>query len=435
MWLAVRQCWVLFFGLFLIMLGNGLQGTLIGVGTQRLNYDNVITGVIMSGYFAGLLLGSIGTPALIAKVGHIRVFGALASLASIAILAFPIQEDPITWTLMRVAIGFSFAGLYIVVESWLNDSATNDTRGQMLAIYMIINLIGLSGGQVMLNLYDPQQFHLFTLVSIMISLAVVPVLATAQRMPSFEEPERMSMLDLYKSSPLGIILIFLVGNSMGIFLGLGGPYMLQSGFETTETAYFLAIYSFGGLLLTWPLGKLSDRIDRRIVIIISGLLSALAACFCLYFGMKQQATAILIATLIYGGFALPIYSLCLAHANDMLKPTQMVAASSTLVLIHGAGAVFGSSLGGVIMEYSGAVAFFALLIFFNILMAGVAKWRMMARKISMDDRGQFVAMPARHTALATALNPEAEVPEYYDNEESVESMEPTITEAEIVDTK
>ncbi|MFK7867116.1 MAG: MFS transporter, partial [Alphaproteobacteria bacterium] len=418
MWLAVRQCWVLFVGLLLFMLGNGLQGTLIGVRTQSLEYGNILTGLIMGGYFVGMFLGSIFAPNLISRVGHVRVFGAVASLASIAILVFPMISEPFTWFIMRVIIGFSFAGLYIVVESWLNDRATNETRGQVLGIYMIITLLGFSFGQLMLNLSDPETFELFALVSILISIAVIPVLVSAQPMPSFEAPDRMSLMALYKITPLGITVIALVGLANGVFLGLGGPYMIQQGFSNAEVSYFLAIYSIGGLCCTYPLGKLSDIQDRRKIIIAAATIAVFASFAGTWFGINRDIIPLLLASFVFGGMALPLYSLCLAHTNDLLKPSQMVAASSTLLLMNGFGSIIGATAGGFIMNFGGAKTFFMMLSAIHIAIALYAFWRFKQRSFDLDaeDKNNYIPISARASSVASALNPDAEWPEYYQDD-------------------
>lgn len=427
MWLAIRQCWVLFLGLTFIMIGNGLQGTLVGVRSEIANFGNIMTGIIMGGYFVGLFIGSIWTPKLIAGVGHVRVFGALASFASIAVLVYPIFIDPYVWLILRILVGFSFAGLYIVCESWLNDRATNETRGQVLSIYLIIAMGGYGVGQLLLNIYNPSAFQLFSLVSVLISVAVLPVLISATPMPNFEAPERMSPFALYKVSPLGIVVMILVGIANGVCIGLGSPYMLQSGFSVAETSYFFAFYALGGLVFTWPLGKLSDIMDRRYVIILAAGIATIASVAGYFFGIWQMTIPLLIAIFFFGGTAVPIYSLCLAHSNDLLKPNQMVAASSTLLLTNAFGAVIGANLGGVILEIGGISSFFIMLGVTHLIMLVFARWRMLRRQGNAK-KFDFVPLTNRHSTLAPALNPQAEWPDVYRDHPSDEGLAEPVPE-------
>ena len=406
MLLALRQCWVLFVGLLLIMLGNGLQGSLIGVRANLESFSNIMTGFVMGGYFVGLLAGSWAMPKLISSVGHVRVFGALTALASLCVILFPLIIDPYSWFLFRVLIGFCFAGLYIVCESWLNDRASNESRGQVLAIYMVITLVGFGGGQQLLKAFEPTGFQLFTIVSILISLAAVPVLMTAMATPSFEEPERMGVGTLYKVSPLGVIVITLVGVGNGTVVGMGAPYMLENGFEVSDASNFLALYSLGGLVMTWPLGKLSDLGDRRIIIAIAAAAAAMIGVAGMIFGMLGWLMPLLLASFLFGGASFPIYALCLAHTNDFLKPSQMVAASSTLLLANGAGAIMGSNIVGFGMTYTGPMAFFLLLAGVHLVMLAFTLLRMFARQVPDSDR-QFVPLAARYSAIASTLHPDA----------------------------
>jgi len=197
---ALKVSWALFLGLGLIMVGNGLGGSLVGIRTQVEDFGNTLTGFVVAGYFAGFFLGSAIVPKMLAKVGHVRVFAALAALASMTILVYPLIIDPYVWILMRILTGLAYAGLYIVVESWLNEKATNDTRGQILAIYLVVSMLGLASGQLILNLYDPANFQLFTIVSVMISVAALPVLISGARAPEFTAPESLGPIKLFKIS-------------------------------------------------------------------------------------------------------------------------------------------------------------------------------------------------------------------------------------------
>lgn len=429
---ALKLSWALFLGLLLIMVGNGLGNSAVGVRTQVEGFDNTLTGLVMAGYFIGFFAGSVLVPKMMASVGHVRVFGALTALASLTILVYPLAVDPWIWLAMRIATGLAYAGLYIVCESWLNEKATNETRGQLLAIYMVVTSVGMAGGQLMLNLYDPADFELFTITSILISLAAVPVLISAARAPEFEAPESMGPMKLYRISPLGTLGMVLVGAMAGILIGMGPVYGFKM-FGTEFAAYFMAAVFIGGFLLTWPIGKLSDLFDRRTVITITA-----AACIgvaLLGLGFKDNSALnaleynerflfadhgiftdwniLLLIIFLFGGLSLPLYSLTLAHTNDYLTPKQMVGASSTLVMVNGAGAVIGPSLAGFAMDMLGTPGFFWSLMGVAITFVVFALYRMTRRPpVSVDDQGDFVAMDQVMTAVATTtLHPEVEWPD------------------------
>lgn len=430
---ALKLSWALFLGLTLIMIGNGLGGSLVGVRTQVEDFGNTLTGLVMAGYFLGFFIGSIIVPRMMARVGHVRVFGALTALASLTILIYPLFIDPYVWTAMRVLTGVSYAGLYIVVESWLNEKATNDTRGQMLAIYLVVSSLGVAGGQLLLNLYDPANFELFTVVSVLISLAAVPVLVSAARAPDFEAPESLGPLRLYKVSPLGTIGMVLVGMTAGILIGMGPAYGFKM-YGTEFASLFMTAIFVGGFLFTWPIGKLSDIFDRRTVIVC-----VVAACvgvgiFGLFFqdpaalnqlqtyqrfysfdgsGILNDANILLLVALVFGGMALPLYSLCIAHTNDHLTTKQMVAASSTLIMANGLGAMVGPSIAGLAMDMVGTPGYFWALIAVNVIFVIFGLYRMSRRPaIAAEEQGSFVAVDSRMTVVATtALNPEVEWPE------------------------
>jgi len=265
MWNDVRATWALLVGIGFMMLGNGLQGTLLGLRATMDDFETYIIGIMMSGYFVGICVGSMVAPRLVARVGHIRVFAALASAASIAILVHGLYVNAATWTAMRLLTGFSYAGLYVVTESWLNDRAGNENRGKLLSIYMVIVTLGLGGGQFMLNLADPRQADLFILVSMVVSFGLIPMLLTARPAPAFEMSGKMSLRALFNASPLAVMSNALVGVAHGTIFGLGAVYARQSGFSVEDVSIFMACFLFGGLLFQWPLGQWSDRKDRRVV--------------------------------------------------------------------------------------------------------------------------------------------------------------------------
>ena len=405
---AIISSWTLFFGLLLISAGNGLQVVLLGTRAPEAGFSNIATGIVMSGYFAGIFAGSIIVPHILARVGHVRVFGAMSAIASAAVLVHVVFLDPFVWTGMRFASGFSFAGMYIVCESWLNEKATNETRGQLLSLYMITNMAGMAGGQLMISLGEAGGAGLFLLASVMVSIAVVPILITASAAPSFEAPERISFRRLVQVSPLAVVGMVFVGIVISMVFGMGAVYGRNIGLNNTQVGYFMTSITLGTLALQYPVGRLSDKFDRRVVIfgatVIGGIAIGIASLF-----DADQFGLLLIMMLIFGGLVFSLYSLFIAHANDYLAPSQMVAMSSGLLMVNGAGAVIGSPLAAAVIEIIGTRGFMPTIAGFLFLLAGFVLYRMKMRSaVPAEAQGAFVAIPEASSGVAVNLSPEVE---------------------------
>ena len=279
MFQIVANSWALFLGLGLIMLGGGLQGSLLALRASIEGFGLASTGLVMSGYYIGLLIGATIVPKFVGRVGHIRSFGAMASLASTSILLHAVFVDPLTWWVMRFVTGFAYAGLFIVSESWLNDASENETRGQMMSFYMLISLAGMAGGQFMLNIAAPSSYELFVLISVLVSIAVIPILLSVSRAPDFNTFVSVSVFQLYKVSPLGVVGMLLTGVVMGAVFGMGAVYAANVGLSVREISFFMGSVVLGGAVLQYPVGRLSDLFNRRQVIITTSACCAAAAFF------------------------------------------------------------------------------------------------------------------------------------------------------------
>ncbi|MDT8879625.1 MFS transporter [Halomonas saccharevitans] len=404
---AAWSLWALLLGVGLLMLGNGLMGSLLGMRAAEEAFGNTATGFIMSSYFVGFLAGSTLTPRKLREVGHIRVFAALASITSIAILVHVMVIDPWIWAGMRLVTGFAYAGLYVVTESWLNGYASNQLRGRLLAFYMVISYLGMGGGQLMLNLADPSGVILFLLVSILVSLALVPILLSHTPQPDTSQPESMSLLRLCRLSPLGTIGCLLTGIANGTVFGMGAVYATRSGMAVDEVAAFMGAFILGGALLQWPLGKLSDKTDRqKVIVVVAGLATLLALA-----GLTVDADAPLLRILLgaaLGGTSLTLYSLCLATANDDLTSSQVIAASSSLVLALGIGATLGPVSTGLLMEWLGPGGFMWDMAAIHALLVAVGLYCLVRYPgHASETHGHYVAMPAGSAALGTTWAEEA----------------------------
>ena len=423
---ALLSSWTLFFGIFLFMAGNGLQGALLGTRAEQLAFGDLTTGFIMAGYFSGFLLGSTWVPSLVSNVGHVRVFGALAGLASSAILVHAIFEFASVWIIMRFITGFAYSGMYIVAESWINDKATNETRGGLLSVYMIVTMSGLILGLMMLSSGEPGSSDLFILVSIFVSVAVIPILMTAAKVPEIQEPEKVSIRRVYDTSPLAVIGMAMIGMSSAMIFGMGAVYATKLGLSLGEISIYMSAVMLGAMLLQYPIGKLSDIFDRRTVILIVQIMT-IGASVIAYFAESMDVWIFIAAGALYGGIHTPLYSLYIAHANDYLTPRQIVATSSKLVMINGFGAVFGAPIVGYTMSVFGTSAFYLTQGAIHVIMSLIVLYRMQARAaIPAEAQAPFVAVPTRSTPIAATLHPEApwEDEEEADDTEEEETASP-----------
>ena len=372
-----------------------MRATLEGFGTAT-------TGLVMTAYFVGFVSGSVIVPRLLANVGHVRVFAALASLASGATLVHTVFVTPLSWGLIRVATGFCFAGLYVVAESWINEAATNRTRGQLLSVYMIMVLGGTGSGQLLMNLSDPRSFELFVLVSVLISFALIPITLSVGRAPPFEAPESIGIRALFRASPLGVTGAFLIGIAHSALYAMGPVFATEIGLDVERIALFIAVALFGGLVLQWPIGWLSDRFDRRRVIVAVAWVAATASTVAGVGGIDSY-TVLVAATALLGGMSMPLYSLCGAHTNDHLTPRQIVAASATLVLVGGIGLTMGPLLAAALMQVSGPQGIFWLLTLMHACIGAYGLFRMMRREpVPLDEQRTYDPVSFRTSPIVQA---------------------------------
>ncbi len=347
---SIAPVLALFMGVALLHTGSGLQGVLLPIRASLENFASFELGMLGALYYVGFTAGCFLSSALIARVGHIRSYLALISIASAVILLQAVFVHPVIWWGLRAVSGFSFAVLYIIIESWLNERSSNENRGALFSVYMMINFTVIIAGQMMLALGDPASFALFALVSILISLAGVPVAMTNSPSPApipFVKPDLVS---LYKVSPAAFLGCFGHGMAAGAFWSLGPVFAMTGNFDAAGAGLFMSATVLGGVIGQWPLGRLSDRVDRRYIIVFNCLLASITGLILSYY--RQDAQNVIIAlSFCYGLFAFPIYALVVAHANDMSEPQNYVATSSGLMLLYGIGSVLGPVLTSLSHEY------------------------------------------------------------------------------------
>ena len=407
MFTLLKTTWALFFGIAMIMLANGLQGSLIGIRASLEGYSSFAAGIIMTGYYSGFLAGAYFAPTRIKNVGHVRMFAAFASIASISILLHSLHVSFLGWFIMRFITGFCFVGMYTVAESWVNDLSDNKHRGQALSIYMIVSMSGSAFGQLFLNISSPETATLFMLVSILISISLVPILITVSKQPDFSVTEFLTIKQLYKASPLGVITAIIVGAAHGTLWGIGSIYGLKSGLNIEQVSIFMFTFIIGGALNQYLIGYLSDIYDRRLIILIVSFLAALFAVFAVIF--SYSFIYLLIFTFLFGGLTVPLYSLAIAHTNDFLTKSEMVAASSGLLMVGGLGLTIGPIIGGIAIDLIGPNGFWIYLFVIHSSIGLFTIYRMSIRdSVPLEDQGSTVLVGSRASPVVMELYPDAE---------------------------
>jgi len=352
---VLLSVWALLLGIVLIMLGNGMHFTLIGLRGDIEGFSASELALVTSGYFLGFLSGARYTPVLIQRVGHVRVFAALGSFMSGALIAFTLLAEPWSWTILRILIGFCMSGIYVAAESWLNNAATNENRGKLLAAYMMAQTLGIIGAQGLLNLGDAATAGLFIGASILVSISFGPILLSVTPAPAVEVVRPMSMRQLFASTPLGTVGIFLLGGVYATQSSMGAVFGTQINLSAAQISLFVAMLFAGALVLQYPIGWLSDRMDRRVLIFGAASLGAVACGVGFLMGRTQET--LLASAFVAGGVTTPLYALFLAYTNDFLSSEDMPAASGGLVFTFGLGAILGPIVTGYTMQILGPFAF------------------------------------------------------------------------------
>jgi MFS family permease len=389
---VLGNSWALLIGIGLLMIGNGMQATLMGVRGAIEGFSTTELSIITSGYFAGFLGGSRLTPELIRRVGHVRVFAALGSFVSAALILFPVLTDPWAWTALRVVLGFCFSGIYVTSESWLNNAATNETRGQTLSAYMIVQMLGIIAGQGLLSLGDPAGYELFILPSVLVSISFAPILLSVMPTPAFETTKPLRLGALFRASPLAFAGMTILGGVFAAQFGMASVFATQIGLSVGEISAFISALFVGALVFQYPLGWVSDRMDRRLLILMVSLVGGLAA-----IGgwlAADRFAGLVTAALVLGGMTNPLYSLLIAYLNDYLDPDDMAAASGGLIFVNGMGAITGPVITGWLMETAGPARGFWLFIALLLLsLAAYAAYRMTQRPApTVEETVAYVAV-------------------------------------------
>lgn len=396
---VLSTSWPLLLGVMLLMVGNGVQGTLLGIRGGIEGFTTFQMSLVMSAYFVGFLGGSRMTPGMIRRVGHVRVFAALGSLISAVLVLYPVLPQWQSWVVMRVLIGFSFSGVYVTAESWLNNSATNETRGQSLSAYMIVQMIGIIGAQALMNVADPSGFTLFVIPSVLVSLAFTPILLSIAPAPVFDTTKPLSFRRLYEISPLGCVGTFITGGIFSAMFGMASVWGTARGLSVRDLSIFIGAMYVGGMIFQYPIGFVSDRMDRRLLIMV---LTAIGAAVMLVTALTAPPFLALIAvSVVLGGISNPLYSLIIAYTNDFLDIDDMPAASAGLIFLNGLGAVLGPVITGWMMGLVGPGGFFLYIAVLMAALALYAGWRMTQRAApAVDTTGAYATILPTASAVA-----------------------------------
>ncbi|MBU2961568.1 MFS transporter [Citreicella sp. C3M06] len=405
---VLRHSWPLLLGMLLLMLGNGLQGSLLGVRGAGAGFSAFEMSVVMSAYFVGFLVASRLTPGMIRRVGHVRVFAALGSFISAVMILYPAFPHPVTWTIERMVIGFCYCGVYVTAESWLNHSSSNEHRGQALSLYMIMQMLGIIAAQGVLLVPDPSGFLLFVIPSVLVSIAFAPILLTVSPTPAFDTTRRMTLRELYGVSPLGVTGMLLLGGVFSAQFGMAAVFAAEAGLKLTQISMFVASFYVGALFTQYPLGWLSDRMDRRQLTAAVALVGGLAALLATF--VPDQFTILLVAAFISGGTANPLYSLLIAYTNDFLPRESMASASAGLLFVNGVGAIAGPIATGFAIQRFGPGGYFGIIAILMLSLTLYAAWRMTRRAApKVSETSSYTAVLPSATPVAMEVAQEVAI--------------------------
>lgn len=414
--------WALFLGMFMLMVGNGLQGTLLGIRGSLENFSTFEMSIVMSAYFVGFLGGSRLAPDMIRRVGHVRVFAALGSTISAVLILYPVLPDVWAWTLGRIIIGFCFSGVYVTAESWLNNAATNENRGKSLSVYMLAQMSGIVIAQGILSIGDVGGYILFIIPSVLVSMAFAPILLSVSPTPAYEATKPMRLRDLISTSPLASVGMFLLGGVFAAQFGMTAVYGTQAGLSVKQISLLVSAIYIAALAAQYPIGWVSDRMDRRVLIVGLAALGGLGAIVAAFSGGNY--VIIVIGAAIVGGTSNPLYALLIAYANDFLEHDEMPAASAGFIFINGVGAIMGPILLGYVMGAFGEAAFWVVVATLMLVMACYGGLRMLQRPsdTSVEDQTHYSPVMASGTLVAMDMAQEI----YIETELEVQAQEDAI---------
>lgn len=377
----------------LLLTGSGLQGTLLPVRASLENFSTMSIGVLGAAYYGGFVLGCLITPRLILRVGHIRLFTAMVAVASVTPLAHALAVSPVLWWLFRALTGLCLASLYLIIESWLNERASSKNRGLIFSTYTTVNFTVITLGQMLMLTDDPSRYPLYAVASILVSVAAVPVAMTRAQQPVPLSTPRLSPGNLFRTSGVGAMGCIVVGLTNGSFWALAPAFVLESGYEIDDVALFMSAAVVGGAISQWPFGQISDRMDRRFMILVASA-AACGAGISLIIASLTAPGLTIFAGFLFGIFSFPIYALSVAHANDLADSSDFVALAGGLLLISGIASAIGPVLASLTIAATGPPGLFGFTAAVHAAMAVYTLFRMRQRAAPAgEQKSDFVAMP------------------------------------------
>ena len=399
-----RNSWTLLFGFLMLMMGNGIQGSLIAIRSGQENFSDITSGFVISGYYLGMLFAGLLTQGFVERTGHVRVFGAFASVASAAILLFFVWVEPLAWFFLRIFVGFCYTGLYIVAESWLNESVSNAFRGRLLATYMIVHFVGFACGQLLLNVAPPSEATLFILVSVLLSSAIVPMMMSVRPSPKIPTPIRFSVRALYRVSPFGAVAIPMISGTHTSLFSMGGYFGYKAGMSIAEISVMMFSLIVGGAVLQGPVGYISDKVDRRSVIMYTTFVVCVGAILSFLFFSSETPRLTIILFAASGALSLPIYGNCVAHINDLAPEGQSVAISGRVYLLSALGCMCSPLLTAICIATMGARGYFVFMACAHAAIAFFTFYRLRIRGAQGHEKLGFMPLAAR---VGVAVSPQA----------------------------
>jgi MFS family permease len=395
----------LFIAALVMMLGSGLLGSFISLRLSLADYRSSIIALVMAGYYGGLVAGSFVAPGVVRRVGHIRAFTAFAALNTIVALLHALYQSAITWGLLRIATGIAMMGLYMVIESWLNERAESSVRGRVFSVYMVMTFFGLGGGQFLLDAGNGDPRTPFLLVAILFAACLIPVALTRAAHPHPVGHIEFRIRKLFRVAPFGVWGCLGAGLANGAFYALGPTFGVREGLSVAEVASFMGVTILGGLVLQWPIGTVSDRFDRQHVIGALGFAVAIASFAMMVFG-GQLTLALFIAGVVFGGLTFTMYPVAVAHANDYISNDDVVPVSAALILCYSVGAMLGPLGASVAMQTTGPRGLFLFTGLLSCVLGIGAYLGPRAAPVPREEQSPFVPVP-RTSAVIAQMDPRA----------------------------
>ncbi len=389
--------------LFVFVLGNGFFATFLASNLAHRQVSSLFIGLMTTSLYFGLVIGSFKIEKLISKVSHIRAYAAFASGITVIALCHSINDNIYFWLILRFFAGFATAGVFVVIESWLLCQSSISTRGQILSFYMVTFYASQALGQLFLKLDVNDSVYMFTIIAISSSLSVIPLSLTSSAMPAYGEPSTLTLKEIYKACVSGLFGCFISGMILGAIYGLFPVFIIKTFLNTDSVANVMFAIIMGGMALQYPIGKLSDVIERRIVLLVIGLVGLSIVLAMLFVG--NSVTTFLILCAFFGGFTFTIYPVSISHACDNLEPEHIVSGTQTLLLAYSIGAMVGPVIASLFMKYApwGLQSYFLVTLSMLVIILG---WRKTVKE-NTEQEENYISYPS-NTPIICEIDPRAE---------------------------